>query len=143
VQWGLSTMGIGEECSKNASEALRGWMMQIDKHDSRKGPAATGRSRVERREPHHPDAQLTLPQHVYVKAPGLGLELSTVEGCIKFIDRHVPAELVVLPRWTFARALLVEALKTRKTRDLRAAVRQLSQALSNERWLDVRRIGKE
>jgi hypothetical protein len=118
-------------------------MMQIDKHDSRKGAAAADRSRVERPAAHAQDANLALPQQVYVKAPGLGLELSTVEGAIKFIDRHVPGELAALPRWTFARALLVEALKTRKTRDLRAAVRQLSQALSNERWLDVARIGKK
>ena len=117
--------------------------MQIDKNDSRKGPPPVDKSRVERPAPHSQDAQLALPQHVYVKAPGLGLDLSTVEGSIKFIDRHVPAELAALPRWTFARALLVEALKTRKTRDLRAAVRQLSQALSNERWLDVARIGKK
>jgi hypothetical protein len=118
-------------------------MMQIDKHDSRTGPPGTHRTRVDRRAPLLPNVRLALPQHVYVKAPGLGLELTTIEGSIKFIDKHVPGELAVLPRWTFARALLVEALKTRKTRDLRAAVRQLSQALSNERWLDVGRIGKK
>jgi hypothetical protein len=134
---------LGELRSNNVFQALRGWMMQIDKHDNRKAPAGAGRSRVEQRAPLHQDAQLALPQHLYVKAPGLGLELTTVEGSIKFIDRHVPAELAALPRWTFARALLAEALKTRKTRDLRAAVRQLSQALSNERWLDVGRIGKK
>ena len=72
-----------------------------------------------------------------VRAPGLRIELETVEQAISFIDKNVPQELATLPRWAFARALLLEARKTRKSRDLRAAGRQLNQALSNERWLDV------
>jgi hypothetical protein len=72
-----------------------------------------------------------------VRAPGLRIELRTAEQAINFIDKYVPRELATLPRWTFARALLLEARKTRKSRDLRAAGRQLNQALSNERWLDV------
>jgi hypothetical protein len=72
-----------------------------------------------------------------VRAPGLRIELETVEQAISFIDKNVPRELATLPRWAFARALLLEARKTRKSRDLRAAGRQLNQALSNERWLDV------
>ncbi len=85
--------------------------------------------------------QLALPQSIRVKAPGLRLELATVEGSIKFIDRSVPRELARLPRWTFARALLAEAMNTRKSRDLRAAFRQLTQALSNEHWLDAGHAG--
>ena len=45
-----------------------------------------------------------------IRVPG---ELETVQQAISFIDRNVPRELATLPRWTFARALLVEARKTR------------------------------
>jgi hypothetical protein len=62
--------------------------------------------------------------------------LDTVERALTFIDKNMPAELARLPRWTFARALLVEAARTGKARDLNAANRQLLQALRNERWLD-------
>lgn len=51
------------------------------------------------------------------------------------IDREMPRELARLPRWTFARALLVEVLRTGKSRDMKTAVRQLKQALGNEKWL--------
>jgi hypothetical protein len=54
---------------------------------------------------------------------------------MKFIE-HLPTEMASLPRWTFAKALLSEALQTGKSRDLKAAGRQLIQALRNERWLD-------
>jgi hypothetical protein len=53
-----------------------------------------------------------------------------------FIDRDVNPELAQLPRWTFARALIEEAIKTGKSRDIKAAFRQLKQALGNEKWLD-------
>ena len=49
-----------------------------------------------------------------IRAPRLRIELETVEQAISFIDRNVPRELATLPRWTFARALLVEARKTKK-----------------------------
>jgi hypothetical protein len=58
-----------------------------------------------------------------------------VEQAIAMIDREMPPELAELPRWTFARALLVEVLRTRKSRDMNTAVRQLKQALGNEKWL--------
>jgi hypothetical protein len=51
------------------------------------------------------------------------------------IDRELPVELRRLPRWTFARALVEEARRTRRKRDLLTAARQLRQALSNEKWL--------
>ena len=38
----------------------------------------------------------------------LRIELETVQQAISFIDRNIPRELAALPRWTFARALLVE-----------------------------------
>jgi len=44
--------------------------------------------------------------------------------------------LARLSRWTFARALFLEVERTGKSRDMRAAVRQFRQALSNERWLE-------
>ena len=62
--------------------------------------------------------------------------LTTIEGALGFIDRHLPAELARLSRWTFARALFLEAQRTGKSRDLNAALRQFRQALSNERWLE-------
>lgn len=51
------------------------------------------------------------------------------------IDSELPAELRRLPRWTFARALLMEAAKTGRKRDLTAAARQVRQAVANEGWL--------
>src|SRR3954465_3812224 len=52
-----------------------------------------------------------------------------------FILKEVPSELRKLPRWSFAEALVSHAKKTGKQRDLRAAERQLRQALANEGWL--------
>jgi hypothetical protein len=46
----------------------------------------------------------------------------------------MPKELAGLPRWTFAHALLIEAQRTGKARDMKAAIRQFKQALKNERW---------
>lgn len=81
-------------------------------------------------------AALKLPMQIRVRAPGQRVRVATVQQAIRLIDRNVPKELVSLPRWTFARALLVEAMRTGKSRDLNAAVRQFTQALRNERWLD-------
>jgi hypothetical protein len=86
-------------------------------------PAST--QRLERR-PRADDKSHPLTDCEYVP-PGLRIE----------IDKNVPSESATLPRWTFARALLVEARKTGKSRDVRTAARPLNQALSNERWLDV------
>ena len=78
---------------------------------------------------------MNLPTEIHVRAPGNHCVLSTVEKAIAFIDRDLPPELAKLPRWTFARALLVEAVRTGKSRDLKAANRQLTQALQNEKWI--------
>jgi hypothetical protein len=78
---------------------------------------------------------LNLPVEVHLRAPGIRSTLATVEQAITMIDREMPRELARLPRWTFARALLVEVLRTRKSRDMKTAVRQLKQALGNEKWL--------
>jgi hypothetical protein len=77
---------------------------------------------------------MKLPTQVSVRAAGMRSVISTVEEAIEMIDRRLPPELARLPRWTFARALLIEAIKTQKSRDLNVAVRQLQQALRNEKW---------
>ena len=78
---------------------------------------------------------MKLPAEVRVRAPGRRAAITSVKEALGFIDR-LPAELARLPRWTFARALFVEVERTGKSRDMNAAVRQLRQALSNERWLE-------
>lgn len=78
---------------------------------------------------------MKLPTQVSVRAAGMRSVISTVEEAIEMIDRRLPPELARLPRWTFARALLIEAIKTQKSRDLNVAVRQLQQALRNEKWV--------
>jgi hypothetical protein len=82
------------------------------------------------------DFPVKLPAEVRVRAPGYRAAITTIEGALGFIDRHLPAELARLSRWTFARALFLEAQRTGKSRDLNAALRQFRQALSNERWLE-------
>jgi len=59
----------------------------------------------------------------------------TVSEALDMIDDELPAELRRLPRWTFARALLQEASRSQRKKDLATAERQLKQALSNEGWL--------
>ena len=81
-------------------------------------------------------AAMKLPAQVHVRAPGHRAAITTVKGALGFIDRHLSAELARLPRWTFARALFLEAQRTGKSRDLNAAARQFRQALSNEKWLE-------
>ncbi len=78
---------------------------------------------------------LALPAPIRLRAPGCRPALRTVDEALDMIDSELPAELSRLPRWTFARALLVEATKTGRKRDLTAAMRQVRQALSNEGWL--------
>jgi hypothetical protein len=79
----------------------------------------------------------SLPFPAVVKTSGQGLRplVRTVEEAIRLIDRELPQEVRSLSRWTFARALLVEAERSKKKRDLACAIRQLKQALSNDGWL--------
>ena len=58
--------------------------------------------------------------------------LRTTAEALRFIDGELPAELRSQSRWTFARALLLEAERTNKSRDLKCAYRQLCQALGND-----------
>jgi hypothetical protein len=78
---------------------------------------------------------MKLPTQIKVRAPGRRAAITSVKEALGFIDR-LPAELARLPRWTFARALFLEVERTGKSRDMNAAVRQLRQALSNEKWLE-------
>ena len=77
-----------------------------------------------------------LPEEVRVKASGLRPLIRTTTEALRLINHELPAELRALPRWSFARDLLVVAERSRKKRDLVCAARQLRQALSNEGWLD-------
>jgi hypothetical protein len=77
-----------------------------------------------------------LPSSVHVRAPGHRAAIASVKDALGFMDHYLPPELARLPRWTFARALFLEVERTGKSRDMNAAMRQLRQALSNERWLD-------
>ena len=87
-------------------------------------------------------AVMKLPSEVRVRAPGHRAAITTVEGALGFIDRHLPEELARLPRWTFARALFLEVQRTGKSRDMKAAMRQFRQALGNEKWLEEEQDSK-
>jgi hypothetical protein len=78
---------------------------------------------------------LEFPAAVRLRTPGCRPVVRNASEGLLLIDNELPAELRRLPRWTFARALLEEVLRTRRKRDLSAAVRQLRQALANEGWL--------
>ena len=78
---------------------------------------------------------LEFPAAVHIRAPRCRPVVRNVNEGLLLIDNELPAELRRLPRWTFARALLEAVLRTRRKRDLTAAVRQLRQALTNEGWL--------
>jgi hypothetical protein len=83
----------------------------------------------------------TAPDHlqfqteIRTRAKGLRPILRTTTEAVRLIDKELPAELRGLPRWTFARALLVAAERSRKKRDVACAFRQVKQALANEGWL--------
>jgi hypothetical protein len=67
------------------------------------------------------------------KPPVFRMSSRTVEDALAMIEA-LPREISQLSRWTFTKALLQEALKSQKLRDLKTATRQLQQAISNERW---------
>jgi len=76
-----------------------------------------------------------LPFLVRISNDRMRQSVRTTEEALRLIDRELPAELRRLPRWTFARELLEVAARSGKKKDMTAAVRQLTQALSNEGWL--------
>ncbi len=92
-------------------------------------------ARTPRTGPPDESRALAFPTAVRVRAGGIRAVIRNVDEALDMIDRELPAELRRLPRWTFARALLEEARRTQRKRDLTTAIRQLRQALSNEKWL--------
>ena len=77
---------------------------------------------------------MKLSAEVHAHGSGVPRAFRTVEEVLSFIDNGLTPDLAKLPRWSFARALFVEAARTGKSRDMNAAVRQLRQALRNEHW---------
>jgi hypothetical protein len=77
---------------------------------------------------------MQLPDHIHTTCAGRGV-VRSIEEALRLIDEELPAELRGLPRWTFARDLLLAASRSNKKRDVTIAVRQFKQALSNEGWL--------
>ena len=78
---------------------------------------------------------MDFPKAFRIKCNGIRSIVRTTAEALRLIDQELPIELRGLPRWGFARALLLEAERSSKKRDLGAAARQLRQALSNEGWL--------
>lgn len=66
--------------------------------------------------------------------------ITTTREALRFIDQELPVELKALSRWTFAEALLLEAERSEKRRDVDCAYRQVRQALRNDRFIDARRV---
>jgi class 3 adenylate cyclase len=129
---------LDEKHLKNIARPVRVYAIQFNGSDKAgKSPGSVkSRALIPRPNRSRHREQTPLPATVRVRAPNARVALDTVERALTFIDKNMPAELARLPRWTFARALLVEAARTGKARDLNAANRQLLQALRNERWLD-------
>lgn len=84
---------------------------------------------------------MDFPTHIHTTGCGVRPMIRSTGEALNFIDRELPAELQRLPRWTFARELLLVAHRSRKKRDLAHACRQLRQALSNDLLLR-RTIGR-
>jgi hypothetical protein len=75
---------------------------------------------------------MNLPNEIQLSGTGLRPTIATVQQALRFIDLELPIELKQKSRWIFARELLAVAAKTRKKRDVLAAIRQLKQALCND-----------
>jgi hypothetical protein len=61
---------------------------------------------------------MDLPAEIHLRASGTRSKMKTVEQALRMIDHELSPEFARLSRWVFARALLVEALKSGKVRDL-------------------------
>jgi hypothetical protein len=82
-----------------------------------------------------PADTVPLPQEIRTSGGRVRSAVRTVTEGLRMIDQDLPVELRGLPRWTFAKALLQEAARTRSKRDVATAARQLRHALGNEGWL--------
>jgi hypothetical protein len=78
---------------------------------------------------------MKLATEIRTQGRGIPRVIRSVEEALDLIDVSLAPDLSKLPRWTFARALLLEALRTGKSRDLSTAIRQLGEALRAEHWL--------
>ena len=58
---------------------------------------------------------MQFPANIRTKGAGLRAVVRTIAEAIRLIDEELPAELRALPRWTFARCLLVVAERSRKS----------------------------
>jgi hypothetical protein len=72
---------------------------------------------------------------IRTRGRGIPRVIRSAEEALDLIDVRLAPDLSKLPRWTFARALMLEALRTGKSRDLSTAIRQLREALRAEHWL--------
>lgn len=79
---------------------------------------------------------MEFPDPIRTTGSGVRAVIRNTQEAIRFIDRELPGELKALPRWTFARELLLVADRSEKKRDLTHAYRQFRQALSNDRMLE-------
>lgn len=84
---------------------------------------------------------MDFPVHIRTTGSGVRPLIRSTSEALRFIDRELPAELKRLPRWTFARELLLVAADSQKKRDLTHAYRQLRQALRNDLMLDQSKAG--
>jgi hypothetical protein len=79
---------------------------------------------------------MDFPAEVRTTARRVPAVVRNTEEAIKLIDRELLPEVRSMPRWTFARELLVVAQQSGKRRDLNHAYRQFRQALSNDKMLE-------
>jgi hypothetical protein len=79
---------------------------------------------------------MDFPKPIRTKGGKLRPVIRSTEDAIRLIDIELPVELQKQSRWTFARELMVVAGRSGKKRDLRAAFRQVQQALRNDDLLD-------
>jgi hypothetical protein len=94
----------------------------ISTADHRKGPASDS-------------APLAFPAAIRIRAPRCRSSVRNAGEARDMIAKELPLELRRLPRWTFALALLEEAIRTHRKKALVTAERQFRQACSNEGWL--------
>jgi hypothetical protein len=114
--------------SRNEKSAIG---VVLSSGDDRAGPVRCDRQAKRRQ------ALMDFPDPIRTTGSGVRGIIRSTEEAIRFIDRELPAELKKLPRWTFARELLLVAERSEKKRDLKHAYRQLRQGLSNDRLLDL------
>src|SRR5665213_927627 len=79
------------------------------------------------------ESHMEFPEPIKTTGSGLRPLIRNTAEVIRLIDQDMSAELKRLPRWTFARELLLVADRSGKKRDLNHAYRQFRQALSNDR----------